>query len=148
MIRVVLDTNVVVSGLLSPKGPPGRIVDFLTNDLIHLFYSDEILLEYADVLHRRELRIPPDIVDALLRDIQRRGTVVVAAQWPVPVPDSSDSVFLAVAAAAHATVVTGNMKHFPAVARLGVEVLSPRGFIDQHDTDIAALFQERAIEPK
>jgi putative PIN family toxin of toxin-antitoxin system len=148
VIRVVLDTNVVVSGLLSPKGPPGRIVDFLTNDLIQVFYSDEILLEYADVLRRRELRILPDIVDALLRDIQGRGTIIAAAPWPVPVPDSSDSVFLAVAAAAHATVVTGNIKHYPAVARLGVEVLSPRAFIDQHDAEIATLFQERVMKPK
>jgi putative PIN family toxin of toxin-antitoxin system len=147
VIRVVLDTNVLVSGLLSPKGPPGRIVEFLAHDLIHLVYCDEILLEYADVLHRRELHIPPDLTEALLRDIQERGTIVVTIPWPTPTPDDSDAVFLAAAEAGEATLVTGNLKHYPPNIRCDVAVLSPRDFVDRHSADIAARLQERARDP-
>jgi putative PIN family toxin of toxin-antitoxin system len=58
--RVVLDTNIIVSALLSGKGNPGKILDlFLAGELM-LCYSDEILEEYSDVLYRPHLRIPVD----------------------------------------------------------------------------------------
>jgi uncharacterized protein len=132
LIRLVLDTNIVVSGLLSPNGPPGLIVDLLTHRLIEIVYSDEILLEYADVLQRRELKIRPETVQAVLQEIQSRGVAVAAVPWPVVVPDQTDSVFLATALAGQAILVTGNMRHYPPHVRLGVEVLSPRTFVDRH----------------
>ena len=138
MIRVVLDTNVVVSGLLSPSGPPGRIVDLVTHDLIQLIYSDEILSEYTEVLHRPQLKLSKDLVDVFLADIRRRDMVVAAAPWPVEVPDPTDAVFLEVAAAGDAVLVTGNLKHYPASIRLGVEVLTPRVYVDRFDVGTSA----------
>ena len=139
MIRLVLDTNVVVSGLLSPSGPPGLIIDLLTHRLIEVVYNDEILVEYTDVLQRRELKILPEASHALLEEIQGRGMTVVTAPWPVPVPDQSDSIFLATALAGQAMLITGNVRHYPPHARLGVEVLSPRAFVDQHVAGIVPL---------
>jgi len=140
LIRVVLDTNVVISGLLSPSGPPGRINDLLTHRLIQIVYGDAILVEYADVLWRRELKILlPDAADALLEEIQGRGTAVAIAPWAIPVPDGSDSIFLATALIGQAVVITGNLHHFPSNVRLGVEVLSPRAFVDRHAINIVPL---------
>ncbi|MPZ29588.1 MAG: putative toxin-antitoxin system toxin component, PIN family [Rhodospirillales bacterium] len=132
MIRLVLDTNVVVSGLLSPSGPPGLIIDLLTNRLIDIVYSDEMLIEYADVLQRRELKIRPEVVQAVLQEIQARGLAVATVPWPVIVPDPTDSAFLATALAGEATLVTGNLRHYPPHVRLDVDVLSPRAFVDRH----------------
>lgn len=127
MTRLVLDTNVVVSGLLSPSGPPGLIVDLLANRLIDVVYSDEILIEYVDVLHRRELKLRPEIVQSVLTEIQARGLAVIAVPSPVIVPVPTDSVFLAAALAGHAT-----LRDYPPHVRLGVEVLTPRAFVDRH----------------
>ena len=138
MIRVVLDTNVVVSGLLSPSGPPGRIVDLVTPELIQLIYSDDILGEYADVLHRPQLKLSKSLVDVFLADVRRRDMIVASSPWPVEVPAPTDAVFLEVAAAGDAVLITGNLKHYPASIRLGVEVLTPRAYVDRFDLGLSA----------
>jgi uncharacterized protein len=58
-MSIVLDTNVLVSGLLNSNRKPGRIIDLVISGRIRLFYDDRILAEYADVLERPELEIDP-----------------------------------------------------------------------------------------
>ena len=53
---VVLDTNVLVSGFMSPGNPPGRIIDFLRAGDITLAIDDRIFSEYAAVLGREYFR--------------------------------------------------------------------------------------------
>ena len=54
-MRIVLDTNVLVSGMMRAGGPPGRIVDHLRSGELQIVLDDRILGEYADVLRRPEL---------------------------------------------------------------------------------------------
>lgn len=54
------DANVLVSGLLSPYGPPGRILDALLAGILTLVFDDRILGEYEDVLTRQEFGSDPD----------------------------------------------------------------------------------------
>ena len=49
-MRIVVDTNVLVSGLLSPHGPPGRMVDGIVAEELVVLFDDRILDEYRDVL--------------------------------------------------------------------------------------------------
>lgn len=137
MIRIVLDTNALVSGLLSPADPPGRIVDLVTRRQIHIVYCDEILIEYIDVLSRRELRIRPDAADSLLGEIRNRGTNVAVGPWPLSVPDESDSIFLCTASEGDAVLITGNLRHYPPKVRLDVEVATPRDFVDKYRTNFS-----------
>ena len=58
MNRAVFDTNVVVSGFLSPAGPPGRIVEWLRNGSVQAVVDDRIMAEYAEVLARPSFRLP------------------------------------------------------------------------------------------
>ena len=51
-MKIVLDTNVLLSGMLKPSGPPGRIIDLLRTDVLELVVDDRILAEYVDVLRR------------------------------------------------------------------------------------------------
>jgi len=123
----VLDTNVLVSGLLSPSGPPGRLVDVLLGRRLELAFDDRIEAEYREVLARPKLGIEPIRRDAFLAILQFQEHVI-ALPWPHPAsPDEDDVVFLEVAAQTPArTVVTGNLRHFPASCRGPVTVLSPR----------------------
>jgi putative PIN family toxin of toxin-antitoxin system len=123
----VLDTNVVVSGLLSPSGPPGRLVDVLLARRLRLAFDDRIEAEYREVLARPKLRIDPIRRDAFLAILQFQEHVI-AMPWPHRAPpDEDDIVFLEVAAQTPArTVVTGNIRHFPPACRGPVTVLSPR----------------------
>ena len=52
MLRVVIDTNIVVSGMMSPKGNPAKIIDMVTNKKLRVCYNSAILAEYMDVLSR------------------------------------------------------------------------------------------------
>lgn len=68
----VFDTNVLVSGFLSPEGPPGRIVDWLRSGTVRAVVVDGILAEYAEVLHRPELALPDREVDIVSAPWSRR----------------------------------------------------------------------------
>ncbi len=57
MIRIVLDTNVLVSGLLSDRAAPFQIVDLITAGEIELACDARILAEYREVLARPDLNI-------------------------------------------------------------------------------------------
>jgi uncharacterized protein len=130
-VRIVLDTNVLVAGLLSAAGPPGWIVETVLAGELEFALDDRIANEYADVLRRPEFRFPPDRVNDLLEAIDRFGFHATAVPpCPEPLPDSDDEPFLAVAAATASVLVTGNVRHFPARCRGDVLVLTPRQLID------------------
>ena len=67
MVKVVLDTNVIISAALSPTGTCAKIIDVVTTDTqIQLFYSSEILLEYKQVLFREHLKMITDYMKLML----------------------------------------------------------------------------------
>ena len=112
-MRIVLDTNVLVSGLMSPHGPPGRIVDLVVGGEITLILDDRILSEYREVLQRPRFHFRPADVDALLVFIRRESEIVVALPLGLALPDPGDVPFLEVAVAGDAdALVTGNIRHF------------------------------------
>ncbi len=132
MLRVVLDTNVLVSGLLSETGPPARIVDLWAGGEIVAVTDPRIEREYHDVLARPSLRLDATAVDEVL-DLLEYAEQVVALPLPFRLPDANDEPFLEVAVAAAAdALVTGNVRHFsvPRV-RLPVAVLTPRQFMER-----------------
>lgn len=123
----VLDTNVLVSGLLSPTGPTGRLVDALVARHLMLALDDRIEHEYREVMARPRLGIDAGRREAFLAILQFQ-VHVTAPPWRLrPPPDPDDVMFLEVAAeTADRVVVTGNIKHFPAACRGPITVLSPR----------------------
>lgn len=129
-MKVVLDTNVLVSGLLNPYGPPGRIVQLAASDALSLCYDARILGEYRDVLLRSKFAFRGDHVNALLEQIQFAGVLATAAPLPCPLPDGDDEAFLEVALAAAAEyLVTGNPRHYPMRLCGAVQVVSPAEFL-------------------
>lgn len=130
-MRIVLDTNVLVSGLWSPFGPPGKIVGLVAAGALPLLLEERILWEYREVLARREFGFDAGRVDSLLAQIEAAGEFVLAPPLAAPLPDPKDEAFLEVALAGSADfLVTGNLRHFPARLRQGIAVVSPRGFVE------------------
>ncbi|MGB8436411.1 MAG: putative toxin-antitoxin system toxin component, PIN family [Burkholderiales bacterium] len=131
-MRIVLDTNVLVAGLLSVAGPPGWIVEAVLAGDFEPAFDDAIRQEFEDVLRRAEFGFPAERVDEILAVFDRFGLVVTAAEpWPIALPDRDDEPFLAAAAASASVLVTGNLRHFPMRARRGVVVMTPREFMDR-----------------
>jgi putative PIN family toxin of toxin-antitoxin system len=130
-LKIVLDTNVLVSALLRPGSLPARILDLVLAEQVTLALDDRIFEEYQSVLIRPEFPFPPDQIRALLEFVWRTGEMVEAALLPLHLPDPDDAMFLEVAVSAMAdAVVTGNLKHFPASQRRGARVLSPREWLE------------------
>ncbi len=131
-MRVVLDTNVLVSGLLTPFGTCGEIVRIMTSGKMVLCVDARILLEYDEVLRRPKFAVDPPKVEVVMDYIQNSSEVHASAPLKRPLPDEDDNSFLEVALSAVADcLVTGDVKHFPKRCRAGVRVLSPRGFLDE-----------------
>ncbi len=130
-MRIVLDTNVLVAGLLSAGGPPGWIVEAVLTGELELALDMRIRDEYAEVLSRPEFHFAPDHIDDLLEAIDRFGFQAPAVPpCRAPLPDPDDEPFLAVAAATGSVLVTGNVRHFPARCRSAVPVRTPHEFVD------------------
>lgn len=129
-MKVVLDTNVLVSGLLTPHGRCAQVLDLVIDGLLEPCVDDRIVSEYCDVLGRPELRIDVTDRSAVLEAIRTIAVPVAAFPLPARSPDPDDLPFLEVAHAAGAVLVTGNLKHFPDDVRLGVVVVSPAEFLD------------------
>lgn len=129
-MKVVVDTNVIVSGLLSSEGPPAEIVGMMARGLIDLAFDERILAEYRDVLLRKKFPFERDHVLSFLQQIFMNGEWVKARPFLKSLPDPTDAPFLEVALAAGADcLVTGNVKHYPPQARFGLLVVTPREFV-------------------
>ena len=83
-MQIVLDTNVLVSGLLSVTGPPGRIVEAALAGHLQLVFDMAIRREYEDVLRRPELALPAGRVDDLFATIDEFGRRVARPAAPHP----------------------------------------------------------------
>jgi uncharacterized protein len=130
-VNIVLDTNVLVSGLLNPRGTPGRIVELVGTGHLTLMFDDRILIEYRDVLARPKLRIEPVEAGAILDLIEKNGLLVPAPPIDVILPDADDLPFLEVAEAARATLVTGNGRDFvPSQGSVSIPVVTPAAFLE------------------
>lgn len=129
-MRAALDTNVIVSGLLTVHGVCARIIDRMLAEDFQLCVDGRILTEYATVLERPKFGIPFGIRHDFLEFARYRSVNVNAAPLAAGLPDETDLPFLEVALEADAILVTGNTRHFPRKACKGVAVVSPREFLD------------------
>jgi putative PIN family toxin of toxin-antitoxin system len=112
-LHAVLDTNVLVSALLSPLGSPAKIYKMFLDEMLTLVYSAEILDEYRDVLFRPRLKIADDEASKVLGAIEEYGEKVEPTPSAHDMLDEDDRVFYDTAKLAGAYLVTGNAKHYP-----------------------------------
>jgi putative PIN family toxin of toxin-antitoxin system len=118
VIRAVIGTNVLVSGLLSPAGNEALILLAIHQGLVHPCFSEEILEEYAAVLARPKFAFPPDEIAAMFRD---QGELFLPEVSAAVSSYPGDTKFLQCAEAAQADyIVTGNKRHFPEASYGGV----------------------------
>ncbi len=130
-MKVVLDTNILVSGLLKPEGPSGTILQMAVAKHFRVCFDARILLEYQEVLARPKFGFNPSETSHLLSIIEARGLITPALPLSKRLPDKTDEAFLEVALGAEADyLVTGNKKDFPQNAAGKVRVLSPADFLE------------------
>jgi putative PIN family toxin of toxin-antitoxin system len=130
MIRVVLDTNIIVSALLQSLGPPAQVFVLALGGSLRLCVSGAIYAEYEEVISRPRFRRTPEVISSALRAIRESGVWVRPTETVRVCSDPDDDILLECAQAARADyLVTGNLKHFPASWK-GTRIVTARQLLD------------------
>jgi predicted nucleic acid-binding protein len=122
----------VISGFLSPHGPPGRLLEWLRQGEVQAVLDARIASEYDEVSTRPELGLPTDDVRTVLVSVlsQARWVEVGPADQIRGLPGPDDAPFAECARITGCPLVTGNARHFPREAVGGLKVVTPREYCD------------------
>ncbi len=132
MIRAVIDTNVLVSGLLSAAGNEALILLAIRQGLVHPCFSEDILAEYVAVLARPKFPFTPEQIAALLAMFRDKGELFKPDGFQTTSPDPADVMFLHCAEAADAEfIVTGNKRDFPDAPYGTIRVVNAGELLDR-----------------
>ena len=130
-MKIVLDTNVLVSGLLTPFGPSGEILRMVFSGELTVCLDARILSEYKEVLKRPKFKFNQDHISVLLDFFRQYGQFASSLPLQHRLPDPDDEPFLEVAVAARVvSLVTGNAMHYPPSPFMGTHIFSPSQFVE------------------
>lgn len=128
MQRLVVDTNVVVSGLIG-KGPPRQILERILSGSVALILSKPVFQEYVEVLSRPKFARHNDFfrnAKVVLQSLHGLASFIEPTQRITVCTDSDDNKFVELAVGGGAEfLVTGNLRHFPSSPFRGVLIVSP-----------------------
>ncbi len=115
-MRVVLDTNTLVSALLSPHGPPRRLLDDARAQVFELCSSPVLMAELLDVVSREKFAQRPAAAGltplGIVGEIRRLATMATPTDVPrVVADDADDDHVLACALAAQPDLIVSGDKH-------------------------------------
>jgi putative PIN family toxin of toxin-antitoxin system len=133
-VRAVIDTGVLVSGLIRRQGPPAAILQALAENRFTAVYTTEMLVELVDVLSRVRFRtiyhVQPDDITALIQLLRLRGELVIPTRVVVACRDPKDDKFLTAAQAGAADcIISGDADLLVLSPFEGIPVLRPAEFV-------------------
>ncbi len=128
MIGAVLDTNVLVSGLLTPFGKPAAILNAVRQRRFMLYYSMEIINEYLTVLSRPKFNFTKATIDEQIVTFTLIGIKKTVIASTFSLVDESDRPFYDLARSTGSFLVTGNIKHFPVLPF----IVTPADFLEMN----------------
>jgi uncharacterized protein len=128
--RIVLDTNVLVSALLSTKGNEFLVLRLALSGEFEIGVSTPILDEYRMVLERPKFKISRSKIETLFSQLESNANLVRPAKAVEASLDESDNRFLECAETIEAGfLITGNKRHFPAIWK-GTKIVNAREFLE------------------
>ena len=128
MIYVVIDTNVIVSALITkkPNAATTRVLELALMGEIVLLYDQDVLDEYLEVLTRKKFKLKEDSIQYIIKTITINGIDTLRTSFLEDMPDEDDRVFYELSLSEPDSLpITGNSKHFPRTPR----VVSPSEFL-------------------
>jgi len=129
-LRLVLDTNIIVSAALKPDGLQRTVLLVAMTRPARLYVSEAVLAEYREVLARPEFKIRKGLRQQLLQFLKSRAHLVTPARALQVAMDPGDDKFVECADATRADyLITGNPRHFPRFWK-NTKVITSREFIE------------------
>ncbi|KQC11195.1 MAG: hypothetical protein APR54_11185 [Candidatus Cloacimonas sp. SDB] len=131
MIKVVLDTNVYISGFLF-GGNSREILNLITEGKLQLYVSDDILLELKGVLQREKFDFPLDIIHHILNEIEMVSELVVPIEkHDVVDRDPDDNIIIDCAVCSDSDyIITGDKDLLVLGSHKNTKIVSPADFLD------------------
>jgi putative PIN family toxin of toxin-antitoxin system len=132
-LRVILDTNVFVSGAFF-AGPPHQILKAWRNGRIQILVSEEILKEYHRVGEILLAKHPEVDLGPFIELLVKNAELTQSQKLPSPIcDDPDDDKFLACALAGKSKIIISGDKHMLKIrAYKGVKIVRPRKFVDDY----------------
>lgn len=114
-MRIVIDTDIIVSALLNPSGVSYTFLDRVFAGEYDIIITEKILEEYNEVLRRDKFNIPENIIVTIIKWFRENAIFIEVEeeQYTCNVSDKKDAAFYAAAKATKSRLVTGNVKHYP-----------------------------------
>ena len=113
-MKVVVDTNVIVSALMNVNGTPAKILSLILNGKLEILYDNRIIIEYIEVLSRKEFGFSVETIHDMIDFFEHGGEFISAVPLKIKFPDETDKKFYEVYKSGDARyLITGNKKHFP-----------------------------------
>ena len=133
MLKVVFDTNVIVSAAFYQASLPALLLSLALEEKVRLFVSPALLNEYERVLKRPRFKLAEKEIMELMDKINRKAVIITPTQrLDVFKEDEPDNRILECAAKAKADfIITGNTKHFSFEEFRGSKIVTPREFINR-----------------
>jgi putative PIN family toxin of toxin-antitoxin system len=126
-MKIVLDTNVIVSALLCPQSLPAKILGLVLNGTIGIVYDNNVLVEYIDVLNSDKFKISRETIKVVLDFITNDGEYIISIPQNIKFADEDDKIFYELYKSDEVDfLITGNIKHFPKEKN----IITPREFIE------------------
>lgn len=136
-MKIIVDTNIIISGLISEKSYPAQIVDNIYNDKFQVCLSQDIFEEYVNVLHRDKFQKYQDFpfhARLLLEFLSEKATYFVPKTSVNILKDPDDNKFLELALEANAEfIITGNTKDFTLSVFHNTQIISASEFINNYE---------------
>jgi len=129
-MRVVADTNVIVSALMNVNGNPAKILSLILNGNIKILYDNRIIFEYFDVLSRKEFGFHNEIINDMINFFKHDGEFINPEYIKTKFSDETDKKFYEVYKSGKAKyLITGNKRHFPKENT----IILPRDFLQIYE---------------
>ncbi|MDR2444773.1 MAG: putative toxin-antitoxin system toxin component, PIN family [Spirochaetaceae bacterium] len=136
-MKVVIDTNVIVSALMNTNGTPAKILSLILNGKVKILYGkvkilydNRIIFEYIDVLSREDFGFDIEIISDIIDYIMTEGEYVNSEYMNIEFIDEADKKFYEVHKSGEAQyLITGNIKHFPKENA----IIIPKSFLEIFD---------------
>jgi len=133
LIKVVLDTNIYISGILF-TGNPRIILDLAIKGRIKVCISSDIITEIKDVLSRKKFGFPTEIIETIIREIESVTTLITPSKkYKVVSRDNDDNIIIDCAAEAHVDyIITGDNDLLSFNNYNAIRIINPAEFIEMY----------------
>ncbi len=130
-MKIVLDTNVLVSAMLYPHSTSATVLRQILIGSVLLLADDRILLEYEEVVTLPKFNSDKNNALIICEFLRNQCLKIYPLPISARLPDKHDAPFIETALCGNADfIITGNKKHFPAKFCKGVKIVNPTRFLE------------------